>query len=221
MLGRVITPGLYVCLEVADNGCGMYEKTKWRIFEPFYTTKFTGSGLGMSAVLGIITSHKGALQLQSQLGQGTTFKVYLPAQKPVSDKDENVQQASQTSWQWGGTILLVEDEDQIRYIAKTVLEMFSFTVMEAVNGKEAVDLYQKNGADIPLVVTGMGMPVMDGYALFLALKELNPALPIIISSGFGDADVTSGIDHDDIAGLISKPYTPDKLREVLRRVVEG
>lgn len=219
--GKSIPIGSYVCLEVADKGCGMDEETKWRIFEPFYTTKFSGRGLGMSAVLGIISSHKGALQLYSQLGQGTTFKVYLPAQKMNSAHDRSAQQISESEWRGHGTILLAEDEDQIRYVAKTFLEIFGFTVLDAVNGKEALDLYQKSASDISLVLTDIGMPVMDGYALFNALKQLKPTLPIIISSGFGDADVTSRIGHDDIAGLINKPYTLDKLGKVLKSVLEG
>jgi len=219
--GKAIPTGSYVCLEVTDTGCGMDEETKWRIFEPFYTTKFTGRGLGMSAVLGIINSHKGALQLHSQLGQGSTFKIYLPAQKMDSAQDRSVQQTTESQWQGHGTILLAEDEEQIRYIAKTYLEMFGFTVVEAVNGKEALDLYQKSASDISLVITDMGMPVMDGYALFNALKQLKPTLPIIVSSGFGDADITSRIGHDDIAGLISKPYTSDKLSKVLKSVLES
>ena len=219
--GKAIPPGQYVCLEVTDNGCGMDEETKWRIFEPFYTTKFTGRGLGMSAVLGIINSHDGALQLFSQLGQGTTFKVYLPV--PISDTIGNEDQrpsVPSTSWKGSGTILLVEDEDQVRLIAKILLKKFGFTVLEAVNGKEALELYQMNAADITLVVTDMGMPVMDGYELFYELKNLNPELPIVISSGFGDAVVNSRIAIADIAGLISKPYNPDQLREVLKNVVE-
>ncbi len=219
--GKAIPAGSYVCLEVSDNGCGMDEETKWRIFEPFYTTKFTGRGLGMSAVLGIINSHKGALQLQSRLGQGSTFKVYLPVQKMDSAQERPVQQAAESQWRGHGTILLAEDEDQIRNIAKTYLEEFGFTVVEAANGKEALDLYQKNASDISLVLTDIGMPIMDGYALFNALKQLKPTLPIIISSGFGDADVTSRIDHGDIAGLISKPYTPVELSNVLKSVLEG
>ena len=115
----------------------------------------------------------------------------------------------------------MEDEDQIRFLAKSLLKMFGFTVLEAVNGKEALDLYQKNAADIILVLTDMDMPVMDGYALLPALKKLNPTLPIIVSSGFGDADVVSRIGRDNISGLISKPYNPNQIREVLRCVVEG
>ncbi len=220
--GKVIPPGEYVCLEVTDNGCGMDEATKWRIFEPFYTTKFTGRGLGMSAVLGIIKSHAGALQLFSQPGLGSTFKVYLPV--PASGTDANeILTASEpaTNWQGSGTILLAEDEEPIRDIAKTFLEMFGFTVLEAVNGKEALEIYKKSAAEITLVVTDMGMPVMDGGQLFNELKKLNPELPIIVSSGYGDVEVVARIGSDNIAGLISKPYNPDQLREVLKSVVKG
>ncbi|MDD2736439.1 MAG: PAS domain S-box protein [Desulfuromonadaceae bacterium] len=220
--GKTILPGEYICLEVTDTGCGMDEETKWRIFEPFYTTKFTGRGLGMSAVLGIINSHNGALQLFSQQGKGTTFKVYLPVLKSYPSMGECLNPSiSAAPWQGSGTILLVEDEDQIRFLAKSMLQRFGFTVLEAANGKEALELYQKNAADIRLVLTDMGMPVMDGYALFPALKKLNPELPIIISSGFGDVDVTSRIGRDNIAGIISKPYNPNLLGEVLKKVWEG
>jgi CheY-like chemotaxis protein len=220
--GKPITHGEYVCLEVTDNGCGMDDAAKWRIFEPFYTTKFTGRGLGMSAVLGIIKSHNGALQLFSQLGYGTTFKVYLPV--PISEingEENQIESTSPASWQGSGTILLVEDEDQVRDIAKELLEILGFTVIEAVHGKEALDLYQKNAKEITLVLTDMGMPVMDGYELFHKLKSLNPVLPIIVSSGYGDVEVSSRIGSDNIAGTISKPYNPSQLREVLQSALEG
>ncbi len=219
--GKSIPSGWYVCLKVTDNGCGMDEETKWRIFEPFYTTKFTGRGLGMSAVLGIINSHGGSLQLQSHLGQGTTFKVYLPVPKTNSTESDDQKHIPSAPWKGSGTILLVEDEDQVRQIAKALLKNFGFAVLEAVNGKDALELYQTNATDITLVLTDMGMPIMDGYELFSELKKLNPELPIIISSGYGDAEVGSRIGIDNIDGLISKPYGPDQLREVLKGVIEG
>ena len=98
--------------------------------------------------------------------------------------------------------------------------MFGFTVLEAVNGKEALEIYKKSAAEITLVVTDMGMPVMDGGQLFNELKKLNPELPIIVSSGYGDVEVIARIGSDNIAGLISKPYNPDQLREVLKSVVK-
>ena len=220
--GNDIPPGSYVCLEVTDNGCGIDDNAKWRIFEPFYTTKFTGRGLGMSAVLGIINSHNGALQLFSRLGRGTTFNVYLPVQKSGSAAEEDQNTSISTAqWQGSGSILLVEDEEPIRCVTNTLLSRLGFTVIEAVNGKEALDLYDKNANAITLVVTDIGMPVMDGYALIQELKHRNPKLPIIISSGFGDAGVVSRIDRDMVAGIINKPFNPNQLREVLMMVVDG
>jgi PAS domain S-box-containing protein len=220
-LGKAITPGKYLCLEVADSGCGMDDETKQRIFEPFYTTKFVGRGLGMSAVLGIITSHKGALQFTSQPSRGTTFKVYLPVKNAEGAVVGSIQQTTRVPWQGSGTILLVDDEEQILQVAKALLESLKFSVIEASNGIEAIEQYRKNAAEITMVVTDIGMPLMDGYELIAELKQLDPSLPVIVSSGFGDADVTSKIASGDIAGLISKPYHFDQFREVLKGVVEG
>lgn len=221
-LGTIIPPGWYACLEVTDNGCGMDEETKLRIFEPFYTTKFTGRGLGLSAVLGIISAHKGALQLFSQSGKGTTFKIYLPINSGSdSIGDESFDQKPAEPWQGIGTVLLVEDEESIMSVAQSMLELLGFRVIEACNGKEALEMYQKNAGEITMVLTDIGMPIMDGYSLIRELKMLNPQLPIIVSSGFGDTVVTSKIPNEAIAELVSKPYNFDQLREVLKRVVEG
>jgi PAS domain S-box-containing protein len=216
-LGKIIPAGWYACLTVTDTGCGMSDETYNRIFEPFYTTKFTGRGLGLSAVLGIITSQGGALQLSSQLGKGTTFKVYLPIQISSSNPEEaETVTDKKDTWQGSGIILLVEDEEQILQVAKAMLEELGFRVIESRNGKEAIEQYQMNANEISLVLTDMGMPVMDGYSLFRELKQRNPALPIIISSGFGDTDITSRIPRADIAGLVGKPYNFKLLREVLK-----
>ncbi len=221
-LGKIIPTGWYACLEVTDNGCGMSDETYNRIFEPFYTTKFTGRGLGLSAVLGIITSQGGALQLSSKPGKGTTFKVYLPIQISGSNPEEAAKlTGKKDTWHGSGTILLVEDEEQILQVAKAMLEELGFRVIESRNGKEALEQYQMNTNEICLVLTDMGMPIMDGYALFRELKQRNLALPIIISSGFGDADITSRISRKDIAGLVGKPYNFKLLREALRNVFEG
>jgi CheY-like chemotaxis protein len=217
-LGSSIMPGWYVCIEVSDTGCGMDIETKQRIFEPFYTTKFTGRGLGMSAVLGIITAHKGALQLTSQPGLGTTFIIYLPILEGESVVNVPLQRVVSAPWQGSGTILLVEDEEPVMMIAKTMLKSLGFTIIEASNGKEALDLFQKHIEDITLVVTDLSMPEMDGYKLFRELKKLKQDLPIIISTGFGDIDVTSRIARTEIAGLIGKPFNFEQLREVFKSV---
>lgn len=166
-------------------------------------------------------SHGGALQLSSQLGQGTTFKVYLPVQISEPVENESTQQVSSELWQGSGTILLVEDDEQVKSIAGAMLRELGFFVIEASNGKDALELYQQNAADITLVMTDMGMPVMDGYELFSELKKLKPELPILISSGFGDVEITSKIARDEITGLISKPYRFDLLQETVKSVMEG
>jgi CheY-like chemotaxis protein len=192
----------------------MDEETMRRIFEPFYTTKFSGRGLGMAAVLGIITAHSGELQVCSQLGSGTTFRVFLPIQ-PAKPLDDTAFTTS-VPWQGSGTILLVEDEIQIRLIAKSLLVVLGFTVIEASNGKEGLALYQKNLKNIILVVTDMGMPVMNGYEMIRELKRLSPDLPIVISSGFGDDEIANHVAQSDIAGSINKPYNFDQLRDVIK-----
>lgn len=219
--GTSIPAGEYVCLEVADTGCGMDPETIRRIFEPFYTTKFAGRGLGMSAVLGIITAHKGALQLYSKPGRGTNVKIFFPILKEGSIEEGLLLKGPAAPWRGCGTILLVEDDEQILKITSTLLEEMGFSVIESANGREAIEQYRNNPANISLVITDMGMPVMDGYELFRELKKINPKLKIIVSSGFGDAEITSRIPPKEITGLISKPYNYDQLREALKSVVDG
>lgn len=216
--GRTILPGQYVCLQVTDNGCGMDEDTRQRVFEPFFTTKFTGRGLGMSAVLGIISTHLGYMQLVSQQGVGTLFKVYLPVHSNLPD-GATVTHVPPLPWQGSGTILLAEDDPQIIMMAKVLIEALGFSVIEAANGQEALELYKKNADSITIVVTDVGMPVMDGYELFRRLKAVAPELPIIITSGFGESIVTSRIPAGDAAGFLSKPYRFEQLKEVLKMVM--
>ena len=218
-LGNDIPVGSYARLEVADSGCGMDDETRQHIFDPFFTTKSSGSGLGLSATLGIIMAHGGALQCCSQPGSGTTFKVYLPV-CAIDTADMRSQPVPEEPWQGSGTVLLVENEELIRHAARDMLIELGFSVVEAANGSEAVRLYLEKPGDIALVVTDIGMPVMDGYATCRKLKDLDPGLPIIITSGFGDAVVTERIEGLDIAGLLSKPYSFDQLRTILQRVAQ-
>jgi len=220
-LGKTIPAGCYACLSVSDNGCGMDEETRSRIFEPFYTTKFTGRGLGMSALIGIVSLHGGALQFTSQPGQGTTFNIYLPIMLSDADAPTTLLPPTTRIWKSSGTVLLVEDEEMVRAVAKMMLEEMGFSVIEACNGQEALNLYQQKTTGIDLVLTDIGMPVMDGYTLFSALKKINPTLPIIISSGFGDQEVTRRIAPEGIAGLISKPYLFSQLQALIKSVVEA
>lgn len=219
-IGKKISPRCYVTLEVCDNGVGMDSETKQRIFEPFYTTKFYGRGLGMSSVIGIIKSHNGALQLQSQKGQGSVFKILLPIQDcGLTDNSPHIQLGSTKAILQNCTILLVEDEENVRIITSKILQKQGVKTIEAANGKEALEIYQRNLDRIDLVITDIGMPVMDGYELFEKLKEVSPSLPIVITSGFCVTDVASRIPIDNIAGFVEKPYSPEQMCEVLRDAI--
>ncbi|NJD92430.1 MAG: response regulator, partial [Geobacter sp.] len=216
-----VSAGRYICIEVADNGCGISEDAKLKIFEPFYTTKFFGRGLGMSAALGIIKAHRGAIQLTSSPGLGAAFTIYLPLQESTAATHASLTDTPGMLWQGHGMILLVEDEQTVLEIARDMLAMLGYTVITATNGQEALTAYRENSAEISIVVTDIEMPVMDGSQLIQELKKLDRQLPIIISSGFGDDDVNLRTDCAEVAGMLSKPYNFSQLQEVLKQVASG
>jgi PAS domain S-box-containing protein len=218
-LGNAIQPGRYACLEVSDTGCGIDEETRKRIFEPFFTTKFTGRGLGMSAVLGIIKSHGGVLQLASTPCVGTTFKVYFP----LPDETYTVEAvpASETTplAKVSGTILLVDDEVEIRAIDSALLNTMGFSVITALNGREALDIFSLHESEIDSVLLDLIMPEMGGLETYRFLRAVSPDVPIVFCSGY-DVEAISGIvEKDDHAEVVKKPFKPDQLREVLLKVM--
>jgi len=218
-----IEPGRYISLEVIDNGCGMNEETMQRIFEPFYTTKSTGRGLGTSAIYGTVKSHKGALILDSLPKTGTTFKILLPY-KNSTDMTDGVPRSDKLKILKGsGTILLVDDEEAILLSTSYMLKKLGFTVIEAQNGKQALELSRQTIADLVLVLTDIGMPEMNGQELIYELKKVHPRLPIVISSGYGDSSLRTQIDVSglDLAGSLNKPYSFEELQAVIRGAVKS
>ncbi|MEI6705423.1 MAG: ATP-binding protein, partial [Deltaproteobacteria bacterium] len=216
--GGVIMGGYYFCLEVSDTGCGMDEETKKRIFEPFYTTKFTGRGLGMSAIHGIVKSHDGFLQLTSEPGAGTTFKVYFPAPAAAGEFGA-VQNATACSKKVSGTILLVEDEETLRNMGIILLEAMGFSAVTAQNGREALEIYRERFSEINLILLDLIMPVMGGIETYHELRKLTPSLPILISSGYSVESVEGIINNDEYAGFVHKPYKPEELRAVMVKMM--
>jgi CheY-like chemotaxis protein len=214
-----IKNGNYACLEVSDNGCGMDEEIQKRIFEPFYTTKFTGRGLGMSAILGIIKSHHGALQLTSTPGFGTTFKVFFPlAENSAAVEAVKAVQTAQ-SVPAKGTILLVDDETSILTIGSALLNAMGFSTVTAANGLESLEIFRERGCEIDLVLLDLIMPQMGGVDTYHELRKLNPDIPIVFCSGYGVEGVLNTIDNDSNIGAIMKPYNPDQLRSLLQAMV--
>lgn len=219
--GNSILAGRYACLTVADNGCGMEPETQKRIFEPFYTTKFTGRGLGMSAILGIIKSHNGALQLTSQAGVGTTFKVYLPLQETAeTEVDLPSEAACASSADKGDTVLLVDDEESLRTIGMALLNAIDYEVITAANGREAVEIFRQRGDSIDLVMLDLIMPEMGGLEAYHKLRQISATVPVVICSGYGAGEVADAIRDDQQARFAQKPYTPKDLKKLFQELIK-
>jgi PAS domain S-box-containing protein len=218
--GTVITAGKYACLEVTDTGSGMSEETLHRIFEPFYTTKFTGRGLGMSAIRGIISSHEAILNLTSTPGVGTCFRVCFPvANSP--ETTEPAAPAAVASEMGVGTVLLADDEDTLRDMGQDLLQLLGFNTVTAENGHTAVEIYRKGSREIDLVLLDLIMPVMGGIEAYHELRKINPTLPIIICSGYAIESVESVIENDPHADFMHKPYKPGELKAVMVRMMRS
>ena len=213
-LREALTPGLYVHLEVTDTGGGMNAETRSRIFEPFFSTKFTGRGLGLAAVLGIVRAHRGALKVYSEPGKGTTFKVLFPALEDAGTEARTNDSSARADWRGKGTILLVDDEESLIALGSRMLEHLGFTVLTAADGLQAVDLYRERGKEIDFVLMDLTMPHMDGAEAFGELRRLNPEVRVVLASGYSREDVTSRFAGKQLNGVLQKPYTLAKLREV-------
>ena len=211
--------GEYLCIRVADDGVGMPRDTLKKIFEPFYTTKVSGRGLGLSVVMGIIKGHNGLLTVRSQPGKGSEFEIALPPggkALPVS----TLMPEKHLAWQYSGTALLADDEERVLNITGKMLMRIGFKVLLARNGLEAVELYKNNAKEIDLVILDLSMPDMDGIEAMKLISAINPQVKIFLSSGYdpdfrNDEDIT-----ERLAGYIKKPYRFSKLIEELKSVFE-
>lgn len=215
--------GAYVVMKVIDNGPGIPDRIRERIFEPFFTTKEVGkgTGLGLSTSLAIVKSHGGFINLYSEPGKGATFKVYLPANTSITAAEETAVEKTGLPRGNGETILVVDDEEGIRSVAKRTLERFGYRVLLAVHGAEAIAIYAQRKGDIAVVLTDMAMPVMDGPALIIALKTIDPSIRIIASSGLnangGIAKALgAGVEH-----FVPKPYTAEAILRMIAQILSG
>ena len=202
-------PGRSVYMEVRDSGSGMDEVTREKIFDPFFTTKFAGRGLGMAAVSGIIRGHKGRIQIESVPGEGSTFRVFLPALAADALRTEEVPSLPdlQSTVDGTGTILVVDDEPVVRRLAKTMLEYRGYAVLLAENGLEAVTIFQQRVAEITGVVLDMAMPIMGGEEALRHIREIRPDVPVLIASGYSEILTRERLGDTVNVSFIQKPYT--------------
>ena len=216
-LGADLTPGPHVYLEVEDTGCGMTEEMRRRIFEPFYTTKFMGRGLGLSAVLGIVRGHHGALQVDSAVGRGTRFRILLPA-LPGAAGAGVPDAPADPAWRGQGRVLLVDDEDHVRRLGRRMLERLGFEVVTVEGGAEALALLERPDSDFRCIVLDLAMPGMDGAETLAALQARGCRVPVLISSGYSESELEARFAGRLIAGVLPKPYELGTMTASLRKV---
>ncbi|MBR8834530.1 MAG: response regulator [Stigonema ocellatum SAG 48.90 = DSM 106950] len=209
--------GHYIGITVTDTGVGIPPAILERIFEPFFTTKELGkgTGLGLSTVVGIIKSHGGFINVYSEVGKGSKFKVYLPAAEATETLEEQKQELPSGN---GELILVVDDEDAIRDITKTSLESYNYKAMSASDGIEAIALYAEHRDKISIVLTDMLMPSMDGLTTIRTLKKINPAVKIIAVSGLASSEKVNIVTNMGVQAFLAKPYTAKELLQTISDV---
>jgi two-component system, cell cycle sensor histidine kinase and response regulator CckA len=219
---RPATPGQFAMLEVRDTGVGMDASTKARIFEPFFTTKPVGegTGLGLATVHGIVEQSGGFISVDSVQGAGSAFSIYLPLIRPEAEVEREVV-SFQAGEQGAETILLVEDEEAVRTLARRILARKGHRIIEASNGREALELVRDRIAEIDLVITDAVMPEMNGPDLAKALQGLRPDLRILFMSGYTDDDILRRGELKRGAGFLHKPFSTDQLARAVRSVLDG
>jgi len=226
--GNIFTPkeGTYVMIAVHDTGVGMDPETKERIFEPFFTTKQMGrgTGLGLASVYGAVKGHGGYIDVESEIGKGTTFRIYLPVKRSANaEVSADLQQDRLDSPEPSGrgTILLVDDEQAVLKVAAEILHKLHFNVLAAESGREALRLYRENRGDIVLVILDIVMPGMGGSEVFQEFRNLAPEVKVLLCSGYsiqGEADRLIGI---GASGFIQKPFSLRSLEQCINEVLQS
>jgi CheY-like chemotaxis protein len=221
-VGQDVAPGEYIVLEVEDNGSGMTPETLARIFDPFFSMKAAGRGLGLAAIRGIVRAHGGGICVRSQPGVGTLFRVLLP----IANEDSLARSCNNQQSEQGASplnrpalVLVVDDEEDIRDIVQCALESRGMQVLLAENGERGIELFRAQADEIDLVLLDLTMPGLDGRAVLREIHTIRPDARVILSSGYSETDVVSRFGDARLAGFIHKPYTMSVLVESVHQAL--
>lgn len=220
----------FAFLEVADSGIGISPENLDRIFDPFFTTKTAGRGLGLAAVRGIIRGHRGGLELSSEIGRGTVFRVFLPLEggegKPDATREAGITshppelELAEESWRGTGAVLVADDEEPVRLAVAQTLERLGFETVLAGDGRQVIEKFLEAPLRFSFIVLDLTMPELDGIAAISELQKINPEIKILLISGYAEKDAGAQLAAGKVAGFLQKPFTNSTLRRMVRRIVE-
>lgn len=208
--------GRYVCLTVTDSGCGMSEATLARIFDPFFSTKFTGRGLGLAAALGIVRGHRGFLNVSSAPGKGSTFEVYFPGTGHASDTSAEQHQDDTLSWQGSGKVLIIEDEPSIMSLLQQMLSGLGFQPVSASNGRDGLEAFQHHAGDFPVVLLDLMIPGISGVEALRKLREVRSDVRVILMSAHTEQEAVHQLSGEAVTAFLPKPFLRAELIAALR-----
>ena len=210
----------YAGLEVSDTGCGIADDDIEKLFDPFFSTKFTGRGMGLAVVVGIVRSHKGVVTVESKPGQGSTFRVFFPVSGEEVTRPPD-KTAPSLPAEGGGTILLVDDNEMLREVTASMLRHLGFAVLEAEDGVDALEVFQEHQNEIRCVLSDLTMPRMNGWDTLTALRKKAPGIPVILASGYDRAQVMAGDHTEWPQAFLGKPFNLKQLGEAIGQALVG
>ena len=220
-LDEGLPEGFYLCVEVCDTGCGMTAEAQARLFDPFYTTKFTGRGLGLAAVLGIVRGHHGAIKVYSEAGKGSTFRVLLPVSESAAEPVPPPPEAELDRTPATGTLLVADDEASVRTVAMMMLQRQGYRVLSAADGQDAVAVFQAHALEIDAVLLDMTMPHLSGEEAFREMRRIRPDVKVILTSGYNEQEATHRFAGKGLAAFIQKPFELSRLLGTVRDVLKS
>jgi len=215
--GPELQPGRYVWFSVSDTGCGISPEVRSKMFDPFFTTKFTGRGLGLAAVRGIIHRHRGGVDIETKLGEGTTFTVVFPcADSPVERASAAVPSEAPAR---DDCVLIVDDDELLRRVLTRGMRAAGFEVLQAGNGRDAIEIFERDASRIDCVLLDLSMPELDGEETFRELEKIKPDLRVVVTSGYAEEEIVSRFDGAGFAGVLRKPTSIDTLVDKIRSTI--